>query len=89
MKETSIERIVGEEKCTLYTSERKFILKIEQYKEIYPDLVDFEKNSDGSIVAHVPFDWFKFISPKKKRVLTEEERKAIGERLKRARDMLD
>ena len=53
MKETSIERIVGEEKCTLYTSERKFI------------------------------------SPKKKRVLTEEERKAIGERLKRARDMLD
>ena len=45
MKETSIERIVGEEKCTLYTSERKFISKIEQYKEIYPDLVDFEKNS--------------------------------------------
>lgn len=89
MKETSIERIVGEEKCTLYTSERKFISKIEQYKEIYPDLVDFEKNSDGSIVAHVPFDWFKFISPKKKRVLTEEERKAIGRRLKRARDMLD
>lgn len=43
MKETSIERIVGEEKCTLYTSERKFISKIEQYKEIYPDLVDFEK----------------------------------------------
>ena len=34
-------------------------------------------------------DWFKFISPKKKRVLTEEERKAIGERLKRARGMLD
>ena len=45
MKETSIERIVGEETCTLYTSERKFISKIEQYKEIYPDLVDFEKNS--------------------------------------------
>lgn len=43
MKETSVERIVGEEKCTLYTSERKFISKIEQYKEIYPDLVDFEK----------------------------------------------
>ena len=30
MKETSIERIVGVEKSTLYTSERKFISKIEQ-----------------------------------------------------------
>ena len=53
----------------------------------YPNEVIIEYiNSDGSMVAQVPYNWFKFIAPIKQRNYTEEQRKAMGERMKKARE---
>ena len=87
MIETGVERVVGDEYCCVFTGERKFITKLNQYKEEYPGLVEIRHvNEDGSVVARVPFDWFRFVKPPSKRNMTEEQRKAAGERMKQARE---
>lgn len=87
MNETSVERIQGEEYCTVFTAERKFIHRLKEFSTKYPDQIDIiKKNKDGSILAHVPYSWFRFVKPPVKRNYTEEQRKAMGERMKKARE---
>lgn len=90
MVETSIERIQGTNYCTVFTAERKFINTLNRLKEKYPDEVQIVTiNEDGSMVAHVPYSWFRFVKPPTKRNYTEEQRKAMGERMKKAREARD
>lgn len=88
--ETAIDRIQGDNFCTVFTAERKFINRLKELAQDYPNDVTIQYiNEDGSIVAHVPFDWFRFVKPPAKRNYTEEQRKAMGERMKKAREKKD
>lgn len=90
MIETAINRVQGDEHCCVFTSERKFISQIKKLAEQYPNDVEIQYvNDDGSIVAQVPSNWFRFVKPPTKRNYTEEQRKAMGERMKKARETKD
>ena len=86
MVETSVERIQGDEYCCVYTGERKFINQLKELAENYQEVCIVHVNDDGSILAHVPYNWFRFVKPPTKRNYTEEQRKAMGERMKKARE---
>ena len=84
--ETSVERVVGDDYCLIYTGERKFINQLNELSKSYPEVNIRYINEDGSIVAHVPFSWFRFVKPQSKRNYTEEQRKAMSERMKKVRN---
>ena len=86
MIETSIERISGDTYCLVYTGERKFINQLNELAKNYPEVDIRHINDDGSILAHVPFDWFRFVKPPTKRSYTDEQRQAMSERMKKARE---
>lgn len=87
MNETTIDRLQGDDFCSVFTAERKFINKILEYAKQYPDKVIIQyTNPDGSIGAKVPFDWFRFVKPPTKRNYTEEQKQAAKERMKKARE---
>ena len=86
IKETAINYCSDENFMTIYTQEKKWINKIYNWKTEYPNDVEIRIiNRDGSIVAHIPKSWFK-ISPSRKRNMSEEQRAAIVERLKKYRE---
>lgn len=87
-KETCIEYIDIDKHATFCSSERKWINKIYKLKEKYPNEVHIEvseEDNDGMIVASVPKSWMK-ISPPKKVNYTEEQRAAMAERMRVARN---
>lgn len=87
MIETSIERVQGTDYCTVFTAERKFINSLNRLKEQYPNEVQILTiNEDGSMVAHVPYSWLKFIKPPAKREYTNEQKQAMAERMAKARE---
>lgn len=87
--ETSIERVQGDDYCLVYTGERKFINQLNELAQNYPEVDIRCVNEDGSMVARVPYNWFRFIKAPTKRNYTEEQRKAMGERMKKAREARD
>ena len=86
-KENAIEWKDGEHYCTNTFTTKRFIKKI---NEIYKDRADefryFKENDDGSVCAKFPVKWIK-INPgakpgtRSKREYTDEEKKALRERL--------
>lgn len=89
MIETSIERVQGDDYCLVYTGERKFINQLNELAKNYSEVDIRYINEDGSMLARVPYDWFRFIKPPTKRNYTEEQRKAMGERIKKVREKKD
>lgn len=86
MIETSIDRVQGDNYCIVFTGEKKFINQLKEFSKLYPNDVKIQyENNDGSIEVKVPYNWFRFIKPPTKRSYTEEQRKAMSERMKRAR----
>lgn len=74
LKETTYNQYSGESRGSVYTSEKKMINKMLKYAAKYPDAVKIiHTNDDGSIVCEIPSNWFK-ITPKIKRVMTDEEK---------------
>jgi hypothetical protein len=84
MVETVIERIQGEPYCTIYTGEKKFVNKLKSF----PDIEVIEVG-EGHVKAKVPYNWLRFVSPPRRNTLTEEQRQAASERLKKAREIKD
>lgn len=83
IKETSIDRIQGEASCSVFTSELKFINQIKKWAQKHPAKVSIiAENSDGSILAHVPNEWFNFVGPKKQYNLSQEQREARAARMR-------
>lgn len=84
--ENAIEWIRNSDTATVMFSQGRYITKIRKLAEKHPDEVQIvaeNKNSDGyvgSIVAHIPVHYIQISN--RKRELSEEERKAIGERLR-------
>ena len=86
MIETSIDRLQGDDFCTVFTAERKFINRLKELAQGYPNEVIIKYiNEDGSIEAKVPFGWFRFVKPPSKRKYTKEQKEAMRERMKKAR----
>ena len=86
------------EVCCEYTDDKimwvsadqqKVINRIRKLKEQYPDDVTIEiepQDNDGCIYARMPADWLK-ISPPLTRTMTDEQRQAASERMKRMNAM--
>lgn len=86
LKETTYNQYGGENRGSVYTSEKKMINKLLKYAAKYPGEVNIiHTNDDGSIVCEIPSGWFK-ITPNKKRNMTEEQIKTASERLLAARN---
>ena len=69
------------------SDERRFITKVRKLKEQYPDQVRIIKEpeeNDGCIYCEMPTAWFTIRVPVK-RVLTDEQRAEIRDRLNRVR----
>lgn len=80
--ENDINWIRGTKTATVMFSQKRFISKIEKLAEQYPDEVQITARNKTSIVAHIPVSYIKI--NRRSREFSEEERKAIGERLKSA-----
>ena len=86
----------GIETCFNYTEkehgffssdERRFITKVRKLKEQYPDQVQIiaePEENDGCIYCEMPTAWFTIRVPVK-RVLTDEQRAEMRDRLNRVR----
>lgn len=79
-KETAFNYIVGDKYGTFFTSERKYINKINKWIESGEDVKIEKVNIDGSIVCKVPKEWLN-IRPKKK--LSEDHLQKLRERMKK------
>ena len=87
-KETCIEYLDIDKHATFCSSERKWINKIYKLKEKYPNEVHIEvseEENDGMIIASIPKSWMK-VSPPKKVNYTDEQRAAMAERMRAARN---
>jgi hypothetical protein len=82
--ETVYDHLKGNPTFTVTAAETWSITMIKKLQQSYPDEVDVITNKDGTLLAHLPFEWMRII-PKKKRNLTEEQKSAIAERLKKGR----
>ena len=86
-RETCITRLENDTHIGVYTSEVKFINQIKKLKEEYPNEVIINHiNPDGSICVNLPYDWFRLPKPKAKRNFTPEQKAAMVERMKKARE---
>ena len=69
------------------SDEPKYIRKIHLLKEQHPDevrIIAEPEENDGCIYCQMPSRWFMIRVPAK-RVLTEEEKQILSERMKRVR----
>lgn len=83
-KETSIEYLTCDQHAAFYSSEAKWIRKIKQLQQSYPDQISIINESTDSILVHLPKSWLK-IKPPQKRNFTEEQREALKQRMLNAR----
>lgn len=70
------------------TDEMKWKNRIEQWAKEYPEeckITVRPENNDGCMCAKMPASWFR-MRPPIKRNLTDEQREAMGERLRKARE---
>lgn len=87
IKETSIDKIAGEEYLTVYSNEKEIVNKIKELENQYPtEVIIIKEYEDGTINAHFPSSWFRFVKPPTKRNYTDEQRQAMSERMKKARE---
>ena len=85
-RETSIDFMADENFMIVYTCEKKYIRKLEELKEQYPKKVKVIQQEEDCISVKCPKSWFKFPKPKAKRTLTEEQRQAAVDRMRKARE---
>lgn len=84
--ETTVEYQVDDNHVNFYSTEPKFKRLIHQYAEQYPGQVEIRFEDTESIMCHVPKSWFKPPKPPIKRQMTDEQRQAASERMKKARE---
>ena len=91
-RETTIQAMADENSFTFYSSEAKWIRKIKRLAESHPkdvmikriDYDDQDENKEYSVTAQISKRFLK-INPPRKNSMTEEQKIAIAERLKKAR----
>ena len=87
MTELSINYLSEDNRATISTDERKWVNRIYKLAEEYPGEVEIKTVfKDGFVTAQFPKSWIK-VKPPAKRNLTEEQREAYAERMRKARLM--
>lgn len=87
--ENVIEFFKNAHSATVSFTNPKHIRKIKElYEEHKDDFKYFKLNSDGSVCAKIPLKWIRIGVGRTgaKRELTEEQKKELAERLKKARE---
>ena len=84
-QENVIEWMKNGKIATLTLSQSKYINKIKKLAEKFPDEVKITAENSDCIVCHIPTSYIKINNPPK-RIYSEEERAAMTERLKKARE---
>lgn len=88
IKETAWDWYGDEKTATMCSNEASWIKKLTALAEQYPNDVEIRKmpeDNGGVILVSLPKKWFK-IKPPAKRTLTDEQREALSERMKRIRN---
>lgn len=79
-----MDHVASESFATFCSSEQKWINHFRRDAEKYPEhVVITHINDDGSMVVQYPYSWCKLPSPPRKRSMTEEQRVAASERMKK------
>jgi len=78
-RETSCDHIAGEKTSTFYSSEQKWINKLDKLIEKHPDDVQIISRTEDSVLVHIPSTWFKISPPKQ---VSEAQKKAASIRFK-------
>ena len=87
-KETAINYLNVDEWAAVCSSEKKWVNKILDLREKYPDQVQikhYPEDNMGMIYAYVPKKWVK-VAPTRKVNYTDEQKAAMAERLAAARE---
>ena len=88
MAETVFEHLDGKDTWTVSTDERTWKNRLVKLAEQNPAEVEcVAVNRDGSVMYHVPASWVR-LRPPVKRNMTEEQKAALAERLKLARESM-
>lgn len=88
MDENVIEWINGSDYIGVTLSQKKWINKVELFATQDENVRILARNADGSIYAHLPISYLK-LSKKRTVELTDEERKELSGRLRKARNKED
>ena len=83
--ETSIEYVTEDGFASFYSDEPKYVRYIRKLVEDYPEEVKIVQDNQWGVGCRVPIKWIKPPKPPAKRQMSDEQRKAAGERLKRGR----
>lgn len=82
LQETVFEHATGTDTFTVTASEPWSVTMVKRLKEERPDEVEIvHTNADGSLLVHFPFSWMRIV-PKKKVVMTDEQRALRSKRMK-------
>lgn len=76
---------VNRDQASVYSSVPAMINSLYKYKKKYPDLVVIEKDDGYGVQALVPASWVS-CKPRKKRVLSDEQKARAAENLRKARE---
>ena len=90
--ENMVEFISGARTATVTFTNGKHIRKLKELYEEHPeDFRYFKLNSDGSVCARISLKWVRISAGRTgtKREMTEEQKKELAERLKKARESKD
>lgn len=84
--ENVIEFLNGQKRATVTLSQGRYKTKIEKLAKERPDECKIlARNSDGTILAHVPTSWVK-ISPPRKVEMSEDRKEELRKQLANARN---
>lgn len=85
-KETCVEFYGDASYLSWYSSETKYINKMRKLLKEHPNEVKVISDDDYGMMVHVPKKWFKAPNVPKRVNMTEEQKLAISERLRAARE---
>lgn len=87
MSETSVNYMRGDTYATFYSDDRKYVERMRKRIAEYPDDIEIvQDDPEFGLGVRVPKSWFREPAPpRKQRVLSDEERQELAERISRAR----
>ena len=84
-QETSISMTPDDNKAFVYSSDPMVVRRLLKYLSEYPDVCRLEIRDGCGVAITMPKDWVIY-KPRKKRVLSEEQRQLAAERLANVRE---
>ena len=83
MAEVTVEFIKGDKYLTWYSDDFATIRHMKKLQAETPADVVVVNEDEDSMLIHVPVSWFREPKPKAKREMTEEQRLAAAERMRK------